>query len=75
VLQQMFTMLRGEGKSLATLAAELDLFPDELARMVVGLCVVGLDGDGSAKSPNPTTLKLVAGGRPPRWVNLHNARA
>ena len=66
VLQQMFTMLRGEGKSLAALAAELDLFPDELARMVFGLCVVGLDGDGSAKGPNPTTLRLVAGDRPPR---------
>ena len=42
----MFTMLRSEGKSLFALAIKLDLLPDELARTVFGLCVVGLDGTG-----------------------------
>jgi Zn-dependent peptidase ImmA (M78 family)/transcriptional regulator with XRE-family HTH domain len=64
VLQQMFTMLRAEGKSLAALAVELDIFPDELAKLVFGLCVVGLDGDGSAKTPGLTKLRLVHGGSP-----------
>ena len=39
-------MLRSEGKSLFALAIKLDLLPDELARTVFGLCVVGLDGTG-----------------------------
>lgn len=61
VLEQVFSILRDEGTPLRDMAAQLHLSADELARLVFGLCIVGIDGDSTGRASSRGNLRLVGG--------------
>lgn len=59
VLQQVLDALRAEGISVAGLAHQLHLTPGEVARLVFGLCVVGIEGQGISRRSARGSLRLI----------------
>ncbi|MFN7962703.1 MAG: XRE family transcriptional regulator [Thermoanaerobaculia bacterium] len=60
-LRRIFDDLRSSGVTRAEVARQLDLYPEELDRLVFGLLMTGIPGDSEGGTPAPTRnhLRLV----------------